>query len=263
MNKFLESFVKVLIILCFVSCAADDEGPNPEVQEIAIEEVRGYAKGEAVFYQLTTFAEELWKVKNDTACDFESVTIASVLCNEDTVWVDFGSKGIIDADGYRKGGEIQFVFDGKYQEVGAKCTYSLTDFYKDTIAVEGTNVLTFLEGDTLQMSLSSAELAFDADEDITWKSTRKRVIQDEIAYFYGTTEGTSSDNIAFVATIDENTPEQISTSCDFAEPVIVQGITDFTFTSGLEPRQVDFGNGACDQLINVQIGILNIEEVLE
>ncbi len=272
---------KTVLILSWIfficlnwACQNDDEDDvDYTVKELDVETTRNYTKGEELFYDINAFAETIWKRRDADSllvCDYSDLTAAVVTCTSNEVKISYGSNGIIDRDGmYRKGG-IVFKFDKKYQEDSASCFTQLFSYQEDTIAIGGNSTLTFLSHDSLTNTdsvhylLEDGALDFGNGQKCEWTASKIRINKDEKHYFYGEAEGKNTLSNLFTINIQE--PEVVLSSCEYSKNIPIQGVTNISFaidSSGLVPREIDYGTGDCDAVVTVKIGELLYDVVLE
>lgn len=258
----------LLIFFAIISCKKDEV--DLSVQQLDVEAIRNYVKGEQVYYQITRFSEKLWELKDLDSlkkANFNGLSLASFKydsANSNKLILDYGTNGFIDKDGVYKYGKISFAFDGKYKEVKSSCVIELSDFVQDTIIVKGKNTLTFLENDTLFSKIEGGELTFSSAKKSFWNSERKRISINQDFLFYGKASGKSISGTDYEITIDKNNPEKIRTICGENYSIPVEGEISIDFpTTGLVSRQMSYGDASCNEEIIVTIGAIKKIILLE
>lgn len=178
----------------------------------------------------------------------------------------------VNSDQRKRKGIIKMTFTKPYRESGAEVTIEMVDFSINDFKVEGTVSLKnngigtdgkqsftkTVTGGKVTNPTTGKSILFNTTQTRTILDDKGTpyIISDDSVSFTGNGSGTSSDGKTFTATVTE--PLILSrTFCKY----IVKGKAELK-PEGKETRNLDFGNGSCDNKIAVTIGknTFNIEQ---
>jgi len=264
--KILGVIAVAAIGLMLDSCKKDEVGttpvpkPNPQT---AIKSASDNAIAESVFGSIFKQADNAARNVNskdlNTGCP--TITINPGLSFPMTITIDFGTS-CTGNDGRIRSGKIIGVLSAPYIDSASVLTIT-PDSYHEIIngtdyAVQGTEVITNLGHNQLGHPVFSAVttngvLTFSSGS-IYWASTRQNEwiqgydtwfnVLDDIYLVTGSANGTNSNGETFQ--IDITAPLKVDLTC----PYIESGTLAIT-TQANPVITVDYGNGACDNIVVV------------
>ncbi len=195
------------------------------------------------------------------ACPGISVAFTAQTIFPATMVLDFGA-GCLGPDGRNRSGQIMAVYSGPWRQDGATVTLSLLDHRVNGYLIEGDIVITnsgrngsnqvFYTVDIQngrvtdpngKMIIYSSQRTYTwvEGEGTTFASHGLAGIEDDVYLIQGTANGVNREGTAF--SVSTPTPLRRELDCRW----IVSGVLQVT-PQGLDPRTLDFGNGACDNL---------------
>jgi len=191
--------------------------------------------------------------------------------NRDTanniITIDFGD-GCTDRRGILRSGKIIIEYEGLHFQPGAYRKVTLEDYYIDSIKVEGvrtmTNVTDTAATDSLMVfetKLEGGKLTFTDGSFATREAEHIRTnyrgatLEDGYTTLSGSASGTLADGTGYTATILDDLV--FKRSCMAHVPV--QGVKEFV--SGDTTITMNFGDGECDNLVDVTIN--GVTETIE
>lgn len=194
-----------------------------------------------------------------------------------TMTVDFGSTNCEGIDGVNRRGKVIAVFSGPYRQSGTTITITTDNYYVNDYKVDGTKTVTNNGQNssghtTYSIQVDGTVTSPDNTYSIDWHSTRTREwvegentnfftpdgsggimglagITDDAYDITGSGHGTNQDGRTFTVTITEALHWQF---CSYVGE-ITKGKLEIQ-PEGLKKREVDFGDGNCDNEANVKIG---------
>lgn len=186
--------------------------------------------------------------------------------------IDFGEEGCEGRDGRVRKGKIIVTHEGERDVPGFKRTITLEEFSVDTVAIEGTRVLTYVSGTDTEKEynaiLTNGKLTFPDGTVATRESTRTRIATfDEEGEKlqverFGSASGINRESLTYENTVDESTPIVTMSVCR-AEGTYapVSGILSINI-EGESEKTIDYGDGTCDNLVTItQDGISTEVEI--
>ncbi|HCC71297.1 MAG TPA: hypothetical protein DEQ09_09130 [Bacteroidales bacterium] len=189
-----------------------------------------------------------------------TVTVDFISDNERIVTIDFG-EGCVGLWDQTRAGKIIINVIGHRREVGSTRTVSFDEYYFNGIKVEGTKVTENMgENDNgnvvFSSSLSDGMLTFPNDTSVTRQYYRERewvagydtrVIWDDECLITGYASGTTYRGITYENTI--TSALYWKRVCRF----FVSGVIQIN-REGVEPFEIDYGDGECDALAVIRRG---------
>ena len=183
--------------------------------------------------------------------------------NPQVITIDFGPTNCLCNDGrYRRGKIITTYTGGRYFDIGSVKTVTFDNFYRNDNKVEGTRTITnngsnaagqpYWTITAQNMKITRPDGTFH-----TWNSTRTRTMisgqstqqswTDDEYSITGTASGVNKAGKAYTATI--TTPLHRLLSCRWIDSGIVEIVPEDGPT-----RTLDYGSGACDNILTVSVG---------
>lgn len=176
-----------------------------------------------------------------------------------TMTVDFGT-GCIGYLGIERSGKVIATFTGAYKETGTVITITTEGYHVNGNLVEGIKTITNTgenaDGNIVfNIVVTDGKITLVDGSTIEWNAIRERewiegdetaIISDDIYLISGASNGINRDDVAFSETITSDL--RVEMDCRY----IVAGTREIA-PEGLDTRVVDYGEGACDNLISVTI----------
>ncbi len=176
-----------------------------------------------------------------------------------TMTIDFGT-GCIGYYGIERSGKIIASFTGPYREAGTVVTITTEGYHVNGNLVEGIKTITNngenADGNIVfSITVTDGKVTLADGNTIEWNASRERewiegdetaIISDDVYLISGASAGINRDDIVFTETITSDL--RVELDCRY----IVSGMREIA-PDGLETRVVDYGDGACDNLISVTI----------
>ncbi len=182
------------------------------------------------------------------------------------ITIDFGTTNCLCKDGINRRGKMIITHTGKYRVSGSVHTITFSDFYEDDNKIEGTKTVTNsgLNGSSQMywtIVVVDGKITYADGTSATWASNRTRTqvngqstvgsggwIDDEYE-ITGTGGGTSVKGVTYTATILTALHKKVKGCKRFTS-----GVLEIVPTaSNTYKRQIDFGNGACDNQAQVTV----------
>jgi hypothetical protein len=254
-----------------------EEKTKPELE---VESINNESQAQAEFDDLQSVTEDAMErndsVMNGRIENLISCGAVNINPSNKTITIDFGSTGVLCADGRTRKGLITIQYTGKYRDSATVITTTLTNYevkpisQQNFVKVEGTKTVTnqgrTTNGKiTFRVQISNGKLTFSDNSTITFTSTRTRVwdkgdstnfrnspsllsaLQDDEYVINGTTNGTARSGQTFNTTLSNI---RIKLGCWLGAPIgqrfryPVSGTKSISTSGGT--RTIDFGNGNCD-----------------
>lgn len=180
-----------------------------------------------------------------------------------TITIDFGTTNCEDSYGVNRRGVITAVITGKYRDVGTSITINPQNYYLNDNKIEGTKVVENIgpnaDGNTeFTVDISNAKITYTNGDFTTYESSRLRewvigestdgllgILDDEYD-ITGTASGTDRRGRDYEMTI--TSPLRVAVLCRWVKSGTIE-----IQPEDLHLRTVDFGNGDCDAIVNVEI----------
>ncbi len=175
--------------------------------------------------------------------------------------INYGTSTLC-ADGKIRSGKLIVTWTGRYREMGTIITITTDSFYQNGNKLEGTKTVKN-EGRNgagnlyYTVTVANAKLTTVAGNVSTWNATRNRewisgentpAWNDDVYLITGSASGIASNQVSYTATI--KTALKVDLGCQYR---LTAGELEIK-PSGKVTRTVNYGNGACDNTITVQIG---------
>ncbi|MBK7035052.1 MAG: hypothetical protein KBF42_07505 [Chitinophagales bacterium] len=213
------------------------------------------------------FAGLLTETYGKVADDCPTTTFSAPLGEfPNTMTIDFG-ESCVSYLGLERSGIVMATFSGPYSTAGTVITVTTENYFVNGNKVEGTKTVTNdgLNDDgniIFSVTVVDGLITLETGETISWDATRTRewregeetlALEDDI---YAISDGIGADFAA--SGINRN---GVAFTTHIAEPLvkemdciwIVSGILEVT-PEGLTTRELDFGDGACDNDATLTIG---------
>ncbi|SMD37873.1 hypothetical protein SAMN04488029_3513 [Reichenbachiella faecimaris] len=272
MKKLLGIFISTAAFT-FYSCSDDIESVDESsATEIAIEDASLETTSselmeeidEAADYATNFFESTGGKILNMLGFGGKRFGDCVTITEDEaagTMTIDFGEEGCEGRDGRIRKGKIIITHEGERDVPGFKRTITLEDFSVDTIAVEGTRVLTYVSGTDTEKeynaTLTGGKLTFPDGTIATRESTRTRIAsfdeegeKTQVERF-GTATGINREGLTYANDVDETTPILTLSACrEEGTYAPVSGILTINI-EGESEKVIDYGDGACDNLVTI------------
>ncbi|MFN8276684.1 MAG: hypothetical protein U0T84_04330 [Chitinophagales bacterium] len=181
--------------------------------------------------------------------------------------IDFGT-GCTGPDGRVRTGKIIVSYTGRYKAPGSVKTFHFQGYSVNgnQVSDNSIRVVTNLGYNTANhltwdVQDSGSVILASNGGTILWDSHRQRemlsgestpTIYDDKYSVTGEAHGTTTTGAAFTATISAGNPLIRDLSCSYGKRKFTQGQITIDVT-GKSPRLLDFGSGACDNIITVTV----------
>lgn len=274
MKKKIACLFIATSVFVFNACRKSDRDDDTETQS-ASDNAFADAIWNDVYKQLDNTASITSDVNrnlsiNPAAC--YTVTVTPALPDTTfpkTLTIDFGATNCSGADGINRRGKVIAVFSGKYRDSLTTITISPNNYFVNDNQIEGTKII-FNKGHisgvmTYNITISNASITRTDGKIISWNSQRTRrwiagestlgVVNDDVYEITGNASGTGINGNSF--TVSTTTPLRAEMSCRW----IVSGGLKLS-PANLDDRNINFGNGACDDKATVTINGNSYEIVL-
>jgi hypothetical protein len=253
----------VVLLLSLISCQKSNQDDNPGL-------VQDNAMAEALFSEVKDIADEAWMQssssgKSGMETEWVIIGLCATITHDTTVspktlTIDFGQVNCLCADGKNRRGIIQISYSGRYRDSGTVITHTFNNYFVNDNQILGTKTVT--NNGTNQnghinysVVVSGSILKANNGGTITWNSNRTRewiagsttpTWLDDVYLITGTASGTSASNTSYTMVITNPLRKEIG--CKY----FVSGTLEIT-PAGKPVRLIDYGNGACDNIITVTI----------
>lgn len=205
--------------------------------------------------QIAVNEEGVEKGLIDTSCATVTINPIDSGVFPKTMTIDYGT-GCTDADGRIRKGKITAVYSGKWKTTGSSITITLDEFSTETYSFKGTFTTTNNGGNSYKNTLvggrligSGGEVKLDFDKTVTWSSgsaTPAYPHDDEFSVT-GTASGTNKKGEAYTSTIASALIKK--SNCKYVSSGIVK-----IKPADKDEREINFGDGTCDNTAKVKIG---------
>ena len=168
--------------------------------------------------------------------------------------IDFGTTNCLCNDGRYRRGKIMVTYTGRYFDIGSVRTSTFDNFYRNDNKIEGTRTVTnngLNSSGQYSWTINATNMKITRTDGTfhTWSSTRTRTMtagqntpliwSDDEYTITGSANGTNRNGITYTANI--TTPLHRAMSCKWID----SGVITISPTGKVE-RQLDYGNGICD-----------------
>jgi hypothetical protein len=182
------------------------------------------------------------------------------------ITIDFGTANCLCKDGVNRRGKMMIDHNGRYRNAGATHTITFDNFYEEDNKIEGTKTVTNngLNGSGQMnwgIKVVGGKITYTDGTFASWESTRTRTQTagqgtigkggwfDDEYDITGTGGGTSVKGVTYTAEIKTALHKKVKGCKRF-----VSGVLEIVPTgSSSYKRQIDFGNGACDNTAEVTV----------
>lgn len=184
-----------------------------------------------------------------------------------TLTVDFGSTNCADGYGNKRRGVVTAVFTGFYRDASTQITITPQNYYVNDYKVEGTKIVTnngknSSGNSSFNVEVKNGKITSPTGDVTTWESTQTRewvvgenttfltdgipgILDDEYD-ITGTASGTNRAGKKYTVTV--TSPLRAAVACRW----IKKGKLEVQ-PEGLRLREVNFGDGNCDNKATVTI----------
>lgn len=188
------------------------------------------------------------------------VTIDSV-SSPRKMTIDYGS-GTLCADGKTRAGRLVVTWTGRYRETGTVITVTPDSFYQNGNKITGTKTVKN-EGRNnaghlyYTVTVSNVTLTRPDGRARTWSANRVRewiagentaIWTDDVYLITGSSTGVNGNGLAYSSEI--TTALRVDLGCQYR---LTAGILTVT-PQGKRAREVNYGDGTCDNVITLTIG---------
>lgn len=191
-----------------------------------------------------------------------------------TMTIDFGET-CVGYLGLERSGKIMATFTGPYATAGTTITVTLDNYYVNGNKIEGIKTVTnegLNDDGNVYFSVTVADglITLETGETISWDATRTRewkegngtlALEDDVYAisngigFEHAAMGINRNGVGFTANITEDLIKEMD--CIWMVSGIIQVTPD-----GLNTRELDFGDGTCDNKATLTIGEFSTEITL-
>lgn len=260
----MKKILFLLTIVTFFSCGKadrDKDKSNIDSKDHALSE---WCFNDVFFTFITAIEDQSGlRASQSIPCATISIDTTSSI---KTILIDFGTTNCIGNDGQKRRGIIYATLTGKYTDSLCQINLSTNNYYLNDYKVESNKIIInngrnsagniWFTVITQNAILTAPNLSYTAryTANQTWEwitGFATTIANDDSFKINGTAEGATRKGNNFTVRI--NTALIVKTQC----PIPVSGKITIEPTN-LNPRYVDYGNGACDMIITVNI---NGEEV--
>jgi hypothetical protein len=197
---------------------------------------------------------------NDTCSDITTTMLDSASMHR-LISIDFGD-GCQCSDGRTRSGIINIEIDGNYLTPGTKTTINLQNYHVNGSKVEGQKEITHLtsgssNNPSFKVKVISGQITQTDNSVINWESERTNewiegsttpdYIWDDVYHIYGGSSGINSQGRAYTVTITDQLEKAMG--CRWVKDGVIQ-----LQPENLNTRNIDFGDGTCDNDAVVSIG---------
>lgn len=175
--------------------------------------------------------------------------------------IDYGT-GTLCSDGKTRAGKLVVTWTGRYRQAGTVITITPDSFYQNGSRIEGAKTVKNEGRNTAgnlyyTVTVTNLKLIKANGGISTWNASRVRewiagestaAWNDDVYLITGSSTGTNSNGLAYTTAI--TTPLRVDLSCQYR---LTAGVLTLT-PQGRRTREVDYGDGTCDNTITVKIG---------
>lgn len=195
-----------------------------------------------------------------TAADCPEVTFSAPMGTfPNTMTIDFGT-GCTGYYGVERSGKIIATFTGPYPEAGTVITTTTEDYYVNGNLVEGTRTVTNMgtndagniwftvvtEGGHVHLS-SGEDIYANINHEREWiEGAGGLPVWDDVYLISGTESGTNRFGIDFTATITDPLRRELDCRWPTSGTRVIS-------TADHPDREIDFGDGECDNIATVTV----------
>ena len=268
-NGFAGFFAAIALSMLVISCNKKDDvdsDTNTAKNENTVEKY---------YIELNDIADQVaktgsasgFKVTEDQGALLSSCAVITIdtssavsATNPDTIIIDFGT-GCIGSDGRSRSGKIIISTTGRYFDDGTIVTITPQNYFVNGNGVSGSRVVTNTglnsSGQpTFSVEVNGTVVLADNGGTITWSATRIRTW----TAGYNTPLLFADDEISVTGSSNGTTASGGSWSCGITSPLvhkrscrqIVSG-SKTVMPASRPARIVDYGNGSCDNSVDVTI----------
>jgi hypothetical protein len=252
-----------VLLLSLVSCQKAIQDDNPGLAQ-------DNAMVEALFGEVKDMADEAWKEssssgKSGLKTEWVILGPCATITHDTTVsprtlTIDFGTVNCLCADGKNRRGIIQISYSGKYRDSATVITHTFNNYFVNDHQILGTKTVTnngTNQNGNINYSVvvSGSIIKANNGGTITWNSNRTRewvagsttpFWLDDVYLITGNASGTSANNTSYTMLITSPLRKEIG--CKH----FVSGTLEISPLN--KPiRTIDYGNGACDNIITVTV----------
>jgi hypothetical protein len=271
----MKNFFKLIVSVALIAFLISLNSCRRDRMDDDITPASNHASADAIFSEAQNMADE---ASNTGSISFKTDGEREILggcanVTRDTIssprmtTIDFGT-GCTGADMKVRKGQIIVTHTGKYKDVGTKIHITFNGY-----SVNGNEVSNNSFKDVENLGLNadnhlnwkihvegSVTLA-NGEGVVSWVSDRNREqlegestpqISDDKYAIRGTASGTTAKGSSFSATIDDNAPMLKDLTCSSAKRHFTAGKVTIQIIGKLN-REIDFGNGACDNIATVSV----------
>lgn len=176
--------------------------------------------------------------------------------------IDFGASNCLCNDGRYRRGKILVTYTGRYFENGSVRTITFDNFHRNDNKVEGTRIVTnngLNNAGQYSWTITANNMKITRTDGTfhSWSSTRTRTMiagqstpliwSDDEYSITGSASGTNRNGVAYTANI--TTPLHRSMSCRWIDTGVIT-----ISPTGKAERELDYGNGNCDDEATIRVG---------
>lgn len=179
-----------------------------------------------------------------------------------TITIDFGEQNCTAANGRLRRGKIQVSYTGRYRDAGTVITITPEGYFVNNNQVTGVKTVTNMglnasDQPWFTVTVNGAITAGDGSWTATHQAQRVRTwiagystpaLLDDVYLITGSGNGVNRNGVAYTSQITQAL--RVELGCSWR---LVRGTVTVTPT-GLLPRTIDYGDGACDGTFTVSVG---------
>lgn len=250
-----------MLLVLFSSCKKDEEEDNDAAA--------------AIDYSIAnSFFNDLYKVIDEAADQTEGIRALECVdsftidttASPKSILIDFGQDACTDQLGVDRRGQVLATFTGRYREEGTIITITPIDYTVDGYGLSGTKTivnegLNALDQPFFTVQVENGSITHpNNDFTTTWNSNTVRTWTDGVDTFFlvddeysvtGTASGVDRNGLPYTVSVLE------ALEFNIVCPWIKKGRLRVSPEGKLD-REVDYGNGGCDNDATLTIGDLSI-----
>jgi hypothetical protein len=266
MNRKHLPFIAAIFVVGFLLLVSCQKSHRDDVHGLA----QDNATAEALFNEVKEIADEAWLqgsssgksgMEPEWVINGQCATIThDTTVTPKTLTIDFGQVNCLCNDGKYRRGIIQVSYSGKYRDSGAVIIHTFNNYFVNDHQVLGTKTVTnngTNQNGNISYSVIVSGSIVKANNagTITWNSNRTREWiagsatpkwLDDVYLITGTANGTSASNTSYTMVITNPLRKEIG--CKH----FVSGTYEIT-PANKPVRIIDYGTGACDNIITVTV----------
>ena len=255
----MKKLVPVLLIIFLFSCGKAD-------RDLDISNFDSKDNGLSEFAFADVFNIVNLAIENESGLRSSTIlNCASVLVDTTgsvkTILVDFGTTNCLGIDGRNRRGIIYGTFTGKFRDSLTVITITTNNYFLNDYKIDGNEIITnkgqnssgnlwftrVTQNAFITDPAQSYTISFTANRKYEWIAGESTFSPADDEYLItGSAEGTNRKGNDYEVEITNAL--HLKLNCAY----LVSGKITIT-PENLNPRYVDFGNGTCDNLINVTI----------